>query len=108
MVTLREHLSPLFLTRPHTLGRPTGSSQFARRRDINAVAREPKLAAHLASEGIQVIGSGPDEFGPFLKHGPCDSIRGVSKMLNLLVSRFKSLQRFAYPTPVNLPIPSLA
>ena len=34
--------------------------------DINAVAREPRLAAHLASEGIQVIGSGPDEFGPFL------------------------------------------
>ena len=34
--------------------------------DINEVAREPKLAAHLASDGIQVIASGPDEFGPFL------------------------------------------
>ena len=34
--------------------------------DINEVAREPKLAAHLASDGIQVIANGPDEFGPFL------------------------------------------
>ncbi len=35
-------------------------------RDINAVVREPKLAAQLASEGTQVIASGPDQFGPYL------------------------------------------
>lgn len=34
--------------------------------DIHAVATEPKLAAHLASEGTQVIASAPDEFGPYL------------------------------------------
>ena len=35
-------------------------------RDINAVAREPKLAAHLAAEGTQVIAVPPDQFGPYL------------------------------------------
>lgn len=35
-------------------------------RDINAVAKEPKLAAQLASEGTQVIATGPDQFGPYL------------------------------------------
>jgi tripartite-type tricarboxylate transporter receptor subunit TctC len=35
--------------------------------DINAVARDPKLAAHFATEGIQVIASGPERFGPYLQ-----------------------------------------
>lgn len=34
--------------------------------DINAVAKDPKLAAHFANEGVQVIASGPDRFGPYL------------------------------------------
>ena len=35
-------------------------------RDIQAVVKEPKLAAHLASEGTQVIATPPDQFGPYL------------------------------------------
>ena len=35
-------------------------------RDIDAVAKEPKLAAHLATEGTQVIATGPDKFAPYL------------------------------------------
>ena len=74
--------------------------------DYTCFLSRRRIAA-LGDSDCDFFGDVP-EFGPFLKHGPCDSIRGVSKMLNLLVSRFKSLQRFAYPTPVNLPIPSLA
>ena len=35
-------------------------------KDIDAVVKEPKLAARLAAEGTQVIASGPDKFGPYL------------------------------------------
>ena len=35
-------------------------------RDIDAVAKEPKLAAQLAAEGTQIIASGPDRFAPYL------------------------------------------
>ncbi len=35
-------------------------------KDIDAVVKEPKLAARLASEGTRVVASGPDAFGPYL------------------------------------------
>ena len=35
-------------------------------RDIDAVVKEPKLAAQLAADGTQIIASGPDRFAPYL------------------------------------------
>ena len=35
-------------------------------RDIQAVAREPKLASHLASDGTQIIATPPEQFGSYL------------------------------------------
>ncbi len=34
--------------------------------DIDAVAKDPKLAEHFAKEGVQVLATGPDRFGPYL------------------------------------------
>ena len=34
--------------------------------DIQAVALEPKLAAHLAADGTQVVATSADQFGPYL------------------------------------------
>lgn len=51
-------------------------------RDIDAVAREPKLAAQLASEGAQVIATGPDQFGPYLS-AEVKKWAGIVKQANI-------------------------
>ena len=51
-------------------------------RDIDAVTKEPKLAAHLAAEGTQVIAVGPEQFGPYL-NAEVKKWAGIVKQANI-------------------------